>query len=422
MKNIIEIASCILDIIIVFIYFNGVLERKENNGKKLLVFWCGAVVLNIIRSNFFLPFLANICVTIVLWSLIALLCFDGTYLRKLFFVIINIIAIMISEILTALFLSLFFKLEYDDGFTMRYLGMALSTLLLFIFNTYAVYIAKKRYRNLPIKYNILIILCPLFSLYLLLLLDSYIAQARNPLYLMSFITVIGLVYINIMVFDFFDYYEKGLRAQTLDVILQANEENYKIIEENERELRIIRHDIMKYMTEISEMINNGNGEAAGKYAEGISDIVMKDTSVSRSGNLILDTILNIESKKATALGIKYDVKLNITEAINVSSVDLSSILYNAIDNAIEACEKVKEKYILISITADDKTLKISIENTSQPVTIENNKIKTTKADHLRHGYGIASIKKALKNNDGFITLNYENGIFACRMMMKNNIQ
>ena len=33
--------------------------------------------------------------------------------------------------------------------------------------------------------------------------------------------------------DFFDYYEKGLQAQTLDVVLKANEENYKILEQNE---------------------------------------------------------------------------------------------------------------------------------------------------------------------------------------------
>lgn len=254
-----------------------------------------------------------------------------------------------------------------------------------------------------------------------MLLDAYIAQSQNHYYFMSLVAIFGLGYINIMLFDFFDYYEKGLQAQTLDIILKANEENYKILEENEKEIHILRHDILKYMAEIKEMMNKGNREAVERYVEDISNIVSKDTSISRTGNLVLDTILNIENRKAVALGIKYDVKLNISESINISSVDLSSILYNAIDNAIEACEKVKEKYILVSITADNKMLKIIIENTSQPVDIENNKIRTTKADHRRHGYGIASIKKALKNNDGFITLNYQNGIFICRMLMKNAI-
>ena len=136
--------------------------------------------------------------------------------------------------------------------------------------------------------------------------------------------------------------------------------------------------------------------------------------------MVLDTILNIENKKAIALGIKYDVKLNISENINVSSVDLSRILYNAIDNAIEACDKTKEKYILISITSYEKILKIVIENTSPYVEIKDNKIKTTKSDYIRHGYGIKSIKGALENNDGLLSLSYKNGIFVCRIIMNNN--
>ena len=421
MPKVIELISCFLDILIVFIYFNGVLERKESIGKKFVIYFCVAVLVNFARTNLYLSFAPNVFVTIVLWSLIAAFCFDGTYTQKSFFVTINAIAIMISEMLTALFISVFLKVEYDDGFTMRYLGIALSTTLLFVFDLFTIYIAKKKYRNLPIKYNILMILCPIFSLYLLMLLDSYIAQSPNHNYFMSFLAVLGLGYINIMVFDFFDYYEKGLQAQTLDVVLNANEENYKILEKNEKELHILRHDILKHMSVIKEMLDAGNKEAASRYVDDINNIVLKNTSISRTGNIVIDSILNTENEKAVALGIKYDVKLNISEDINVSSVDLSRILYNAIDNAIEACEKVDEKYILVSITSDEKKLKIIIENTSPHVDIKNNKIKTTKSDNIRHGYGLKSIKNSLRNNDGLLSLNYKNGIFVCRIIMKNDV-
>lgn len=420
MQKAIELVSCVLDIIIIFMYFGGVLERKESIGKIFWGFFGMAVVVNYIRTNLFLSFSANIFITVILLAFIALLCFKGSYLTKLFFVILNAVAIMISEILTASLLSMFFKIEYDDGFTMRYLGMALATMLLFIFNIFTIYIAKKRYRNLPIKYNVLMILCPIFSLYLLILLDSYIAQSPEHHYIMSFVAVMGLGYINIMIFDFFDYYEKGLQAQTLDILLKSNEENYELLQENEKELHILRHDIVKYMSEIKEMIQEGNKEAARQYVEDINRIVIKDTSISRTGNLVLDTILNVENKKAVQLGIKYDVKLNVSENINIPSVDLSRILYNAIDNAIEACEKVEEKYILVTVSSDDGRLKIVIKNTSLPVEIYDNKIKTTKTDKKRHGYGIESIKSVLKNNNGLISFDYKNGIFVCRIIMQND--
>lgn len=422
MTNVIEFISCFLDIVIVFIYFNGVLERKESIEKIFWIYFCMAVLINFARTNLYLSLAPNIFVTIILWSLIAVFCFDGSYTQKSFFVTVNAITIMISEILTALFISTFLNIEYDDGFTMRYLGIVLSTTLLFVFNLFTICIAKKKYRNLPIKYNILMILCPIFSLYLLMLLDSYIAQSPNHNYFMSFLAVLGLGYINIMVFDFFDYYEKGLQAQTLDVVLKANEENYKILEQNEKELHILRHDILKHMAEIKEMLNAGDKEAASRYVDDINNMVLKNTSISRTGNIVLDSILNTENKKAAALGIKYDVKLNVSEDINISSIDLSRILYNAIDNAIEACEKINDKYILVSITSDEKMLKIIIENTSPYVDINDNKIKTTKSDYIRHGYGIRSIKDALRNNDGLLSLSYKDGIFVCRIIMKNTVK
>lgn len=422
MTNVIEFISCFLDIVIVFIYFNGVLERKESIEKIFWIYFCMAVLINFARTNLYLSLAPNIFVTIILWSLIAVFCFDGSYTQKSFFVTVNAITIMISEILTALFISTFLNIEYDDGFTMRYLGIVLSTTLLFVFNLFTIYIAKKKYRNLPIKYNILMILCPIFSLYLLMLLDSYIAHSPNHNYFMSFLAVLGLGYINIMVFDFFDYYEKGLQAQTLDVVLKANEENYKILEQNEKELHILRHDILKHMVEIKEMLNAGDKEAASRYVDDINNMVLKNTSISRTGNIVLDSILNTENKKAAALGIKYDVKLNVSEDINISSIDLSRILYNAIDNAIEACEKINDKYILVSITSDEIMLKIIIENTSPYVDINDNKIKTTKSDYIRHGYGIRSIKDALKNNDGLLSLSYKDGIFVCRIIMKNTVK
>lgn len=58
MENIIEFVSCILDIVIIFIYFNGILDRKENIGKLFFVYFCAAVVLNVLRTSLFLPFAA----------------------------------------------------------------------------------------------------------------------------------------------------------------------------------------------------------------------------------------------------------------------------------------------------------------------------------------------------------------------------
>lgn len=73
MKNAIEIISSVLDVVIMFIYFNGVLGRKEGIGGLFWGFFCAAAAVSIIRTNMYLPFQVNICVSIALLLLVAFL-------------------------------------------------------------------------------------------------------------------------------------------------------------------------------------------------------------------------------------------------------------------------------------------------------------------------------------------------------------
>ena len=76
MKNILEFTACIIEVLIAFIYFNGVLDRKENIGKLFYCFFGVAVILNISRTILLLSFSVNICITVILWLFIAILCFE----------------------------------------------------------------------------------------------------------------------------------------------------------------------------------------------------------------------------------------------------------------------------------------------------------------------------------------------------------
>ena len=51
MAKVIEFTSCFLEIVIVFIYFNGVLERKKNIGKMFWGYFCIAVAINFVSTD-----------------------------------------------------------------------------------------------------------------------------------------------------------------------------------------------------------------------------------------------------------------------------------------------------------------------------------------------------------------------------------
>lgn len=419
MGNFMEIATCVVEVAILFFYTDAILERRKNLGKGIYGVFGIALLLNIARSYLFLPMNTNVMLTCVIWMAVTCICFEGTWLKKLFFIAVEITMAIASDMITSMILSFFADIEYSDVLTLRYLGMMMTNSIYFVFVIYIVHFAKKNYRHLPLKFNILMALCPLISIFLLLFLDLYMIETQKVYYIPSFLAVVGLAYINVMIFNFFDYYEKGIKVTALDALLRANEENYKLLEDNEKQLNILRHDISKHMAGIKDMMEQDNKQAAEKYVEELSRMVSENTSVSRTGNITLDTVLNVEGRRAAAAEIRYDVKLNIQSQILISSVDLSRILYNAIDNAIEACENLENKYILVSVSSDDKNVKIVIENTSAEVEVNNGSIATSKGNTRRHGYGIRSIKDAVENYDGMMSLSFSDNRFICSLMLKN---
>ncbi len=418
MNHIFEVVTCVIELLVIYFYFQGVLGKKEGIGMWFPVSFVIAIGTHTARSYCYLSFGWNVGISVLLFLVISCAVFKGSYGRKIFFVAVQTIVMLVAEILTATLLSAVFPIEYDDMFTMRYAGMLMTTSLLFLLDIYIIYLTKRKYRQLPLRYNILLILCPIISVFLLLLLDFYIAQAQHNYYVAVFGAVLGLGYLNVMVFHFFDYYEKSLQVASMDAMLKANETNYVLLEENERELHILRHDIMKHVHQIKEMLSQQDNQDAKQYMAELDQIVSDGVGIARTGNLTLDTVLNIGKKKASAKGILMDTKLHILSDIKISSVDLTGVLYNVIDNAIEACDHLERKYILVSVVTEEDRLKITVENTAQEVRIENNTIKSTKGIS-GHGYGLVSVRKTLESYQGHMSLEYSEGVFTCRILMNN---
>ena len=86
----------------------------------------------------------------------------------------------------------------------------------------------------------------------------------------------------------------------------------------------------------------------------------------------------------------------------IEPTDLSTILNNLLDNAVEAAEKSKEKFINVKVSLNEHNTKVlTIINScdNEPVT-KNDKLVTTKENSSGHGLGIKSVKRTLKNYNG----------------------
>lgn len=426
MRNVIEVINSILEIFIVLFFFRQTLSVKTRN--KLAKYSTITLIstIHILRSFVLIPTYINFTITLALWSVFLIVLFDGTVIRKLIILLIYFVVLIICDILARFITASILDVAYNTlGTTglQRYIGMAVNLLLNFtMIYSISLFISRKQ-TTLPFKYLIMLLLFPIFSLFIVISADALmvIANIHDIKYIfMLLIIIVGLLYFNTVVFEFIDSYSSKLQLAAAEELLAKQEENYQLLESNEATLRILRHNINKHMEVMKNMIDSHNISEPKEFIKSLNNLSSISTGIVYTNDITLDAILNVECKKAVSAQIQYTVKVNrITEPLNIQSADKSVILCNAIDNAIEACSKVDEKFVIIDIASDKQYIKICIENSSLPIKIKNNIIPTTKKNVLYHGLGLKSITQTIKKYNGRLNISYDNGITTLTILMDN---
>lgn len=214
-----------------------------------------------------------------------------------------------------------------------------------------------------------------------------------------------------------NYYKKinEITNQQLDNQI----EYYNSLNESTKSLREFKHNYKNMLIALDIYLNNNDIESAKDFIQK-SNVIISEPNKYNTGNYILDALLSDKSKVAE----KHNTTIIFKGVINkneIDNIDLCIIFGNAIDNAIEACQKFSfdiKKEINIVIKHLNHFMIIIITNpvTSQ-IQIKNNDINSTKDDSKNHGFGIKSIKKIIDKYSGELEITNINNIFTLKVYL-----
>lgn len=171
------------------------------------------------------------------------------------------------------------------------------------------------------------------------------------------------------------------------------------------------HDFRAHISTLTALLKSHDYSSAENYLASISNRQTERLFLVNSHNTILDALFNTKAAEAIHLGIDVDFDVNDLSMLPLDSTDMIVLLSNLIDNAIEACESYHgHKSIQISAILNC-TFLFSIRNTTNPVKIVNDNIKTTKQNPQIHGFGLANVKSILEKYHGDYVMLYENEWF-----------
>ena len=196
-------------------------------------------------------------------------------------------------------------------------------------------------------------------------------------------------------------------------------------------IRGMKHDMKNTLAVIQRLsAEEGNRELQEYLSElnkGFEELEVR----FRTGNTVVDTLLNMKYHEAVrdVPDLKVDTDhLLFPQGIEIHSYDIGVILGNAVDNAMEACRKLKAKepgadaFIRISSLQKGNLLILKVENSFDGKVVrkpQNEFPVTDKSDRKSHGIGLTNIKSTAEKYQGAVDFKVNGKVFVLSVMMKN---
>ena len=195
-------------------------------------------------------------------------------------------------------------------------------------------------------------------------------------------------------------------------------EEYK---QNQEETNRFRHDIKNHLLCLDTILKENKYEDAKNYLSDLVDEVKELSPRVVSGNELLDCILQIKWDTMIEKGITFSLDGVLDQGLYWQPMDICAVFSNALDNAIEACEKIQQpKEISMNIRFTRSYYYITIENTivnDTELTGIHHKHFTTKKDAYRHGYGLENIRHIIESYDGTMKIETKNTKFVLELVV-----
>lgn len=195
--------------------------------------------------------------------------------------------------------------------------------------------------------------------------------------------------------------------------------HYAEVETMYRKMRGWRHDYHNHIQALTAHMELGRYDEARQYLTMLNaDLTAVDT-VIRTGNVMVDAILNSKLTLIKERGIPVDATAIVPQDVPFSGIDLSVLIGNLLDNAMEACAQIadrKESFIRIYIDIVKKQLYISVTNSMNGRARRKGvQFLSTKAG--LHGFGLIRIDRIASKYGGFVNRQNEEGVFATEVML-----
>jgi len=180
------------------------------------------------------------------------------------------------------------------------------------------------------------------------------------------------------------------------------------IEEIYDRMRGIRHDLGNHLTVIERLAEDGKTEELADYIRELGDNISSLQPRVKTGNAVTDVVLSETADRCEKEGIAFESSFAYPEGLDINPFDMSVVLTNALQNAVEASFSVSTPKIMIRSLQKERVFIINIRNIALGrVPIMEDGLPETQKHESGHGYGLKNIRSIAAKYRGDIEIRQE---------------
>lgn len=210
-------------------------------------------------------------------------------------------------------------------------------------------------------------------------------------------------------------FDRLIRKRVASFENEILQKYYAEVENMYTKMRGWRHDYRHHIQAMKVHAAKGELGAIADYLDMLDEDLTNVETVIKTGNPMTDAILNSKLSLAAERQIHVKADAAIPVALTISELDLSIIIGNLMDNAIEGCMELPpgERLIRIYMEMKGNYLYIALTNTAGGK--KKSSFRSKKGEG--HGLGLTRIDAIVKKYGGYVTRASEDEAFSTEVLL-----
>jgi hypothetical protein len=183
--------------------------------------------------------------------------------------------------------------------------------------------------------------------------------------------------------------------------MQMQQQQYDYQLKQSVQVRSFKHDLVNHIGVLRELISENRTEKAKEYIDRIWELQNEFDLKIHTGDSFLDVIVNYYGYLAEKEKIDFTVGGQITDKLGLEMFDITTLVGNILQNAVEAAKKTTAPKIRMELIEHKKEIFIVVKNSvCRAAGLQKDFLTTSKPDKEEHGFGLKNIAETVEKYQG----------------------